>query len=88
MTLEQKRLARQAAWGQKVWHCRGRTDRAAYVTHNTPVVFAQDNNQEPKLVGAPYWKTGFSNGNFHKILYTPSTLKITVGKNWLENQKF
>lgn len=45
-----------------------------------------EGNQPPTLVGRPYWKTSFTahHGRFHKILYTPSSRKIIVGRDWLD----
>ena len=38
----------------------------------------------PKLCGQPYLKTNFQGkGGFQKTLYTPSTLCIEVGADWI-----
>ncbi len=47
-----------------------------------PVVIVEG-NQPPTLCGHPFLKTQFSNGRgFTKTLYTPSTRRIEVGKDW------
>jgi len=40
----------------------------------------------PELVGQPYLKTNFSRGGFSKTLYTPSTLRVEVGAEWLSQR--
>jgi hypothetical protein len=87
LSIHQKRFARWAAKGQEIKLFRGRTDRVGRVRSNTPVYLAENKDQPPILRGAPYWKTGFSNGSFHKVLYTPSSLRIEVGLNWLTKQE-
>ena len=60
----------------------GRSSNSAGVV-NAPILFV-DGVKPPTLEGLPYLKTGFRNGpRFHKILYTPSTLRIEVGKEWV-----
>lgn len=79
--MEFKRAARSYCWGEGRGGGRGRTDRAAYVGHSTPVRYTEGDSA-PEVKGLPYWKTGFRNGSFHKILYTSSTMRIVVGKDW------
>lgn len=80
---ELKRRARAflRAKGAYVHAGRGRTDGPCGIYPSIPVHFL-DGDQEPTLRGLPYWKTGFQNGSFHKVLYTPSTLRVEVGLNW------
>lgn len=49
---------------------------------STPIRL-KDGCQPPVARGLGYWKTGFRNGNFQKILYTPSTLRVVVGLDWI-----
>lgn len=61
---------------------RGRTDRVRTASWTTPVVFV-DGVQPPTLTGEGYWKTAFRGpGGFTKVLYTYSTLRIVVGRDW------
>lgn len=79
---EFKHAARAAVLGTTVYGSRGRTDRPAAVTWQTPVKWIVG-DAAPVVKGLPYWKTGFSNGRgFSKTLYTPSTLRIVVGIDW------
>lgn len=59
--------------------------KAAGVSYAYPIQTVEG-DQPPKLVGKPYWKTNFSahGGRFQKTLYTPSTRRIVVGKDWIE----
>jgi hypothetical protein len=61
----------------------GKSINSASAGNNTPIQVVPGNDP-PKLVGKPYLKTMFKNGSFHKVMYTPSTLKIIVGENWGE----
>lgn len=76
-----RRAARKAVLGTVVHYGRGRTDYPRRVNWSTPVV-AIPGDSAPQVKGAGYWKTGFSNGTFRKVLYTPSTLRVEVGENW------
>jgi len=81
-TLEFRRLAREHCPKIRLGGGRGRTDRATGVSVSTPVETVPGDSP-PRLVGLPYWKTGFRNGaGFSKTLYTPSTLRVVVGENW------
>ena len=63
----------------------GRSRNSAGFGTGTPVEVVPDSDEEPHFVGHPYLKTNFQNkGGFSKILYTPSTLKVVVGKKWIE----
>lgn len=64
------------------WHPRGRTDRCIGSLHSTPIVEV-DGAARPATAGKGYWKTGFRNGAFNRTLYTPSTLRIEVGRDWV-----
>ena len=64
---------------------RGRTDSGVSSLSSTPVN-VEEGEHEPTAKGLGYWKTGFSNHGFHKMLYTPSTLRVSVGREWLRKQ--
>lgn len=80
---EMKRAARRhlIETGAAVHGRRGRTDGPRRCSTSTPVVFV-DGASAPALEGLPYWKTHFRAGNFRKVLYTPSTLHVVVGRGW------
>lgn len=59
----------------------GRSSNRAGFSNSTPIEIV-DGDQPPELVGRPYLMTQFSNGAFSKVLYTPSTLKVIVGRDW------
>lgn len=60
----------------------GRSRNSAGFSNSTPIEFI-DGDSPPELHGRPYLMTSFKNGpNFHKTLYTPSTLKVIVGRDW------
>ena len=84
-TLEFRRAARRTLLGQSASIGHGYNSNMASVNWSTPVKTIPNSEQPPELRGRPYWKTGFRNGSFHKILYTPSTLRIAVGENWKKN---
>lgn len=65
---------------------RGRTDiNAQLINLKSFKITVLKGNEAPFTCGFPYWKTGFTQGNFHKTLYTPSTFKLCVGKEWIDN---
>lgn len=64
----------------------GRSYNSAGIGSGTPINII-DSDSEPKLLGHPYLKTTFRNGNFSKTLYTPSTLRVEVGKDWLKKHE-
>lgn len=80
---EMKRAARRylIETGAAVHGRRGRTDGPRRCSTSTPVIFT-DGCARPSLQGLPYWKSHFRTGNFRKVLYTPSTLHVVVGKDW------
>lgn len=59
----------------------GRSRNRAGFSNSTPIEIV-DGDQPPELVGQPYLMTSFQRGNFRKTLYTPSTLKVIVGRYW------
>lgn len=59
----------------------GRSYNTASFGSNTPII-ELEGNDAPKLCGHPYLKTEFKRKGFSKILYTPSTLHVIVGKDW------
>lgn len=77
------REARRAVMGRQwVGGWRGRTDSRRTSSWNTPVEIV-DGTQSPTLAGLGYWKTTFRGpGGFVKTLYTPSTLRVVVGRDW------
>lgn len=80
--LSARRIARQAAAGQYRSISIGRSRNSAGVSSSTPVeIVAGD--AAPELAGRPYLSTCFRRGNFSRNLYTPSTLRIEVGSDWL-----
>ena len=72
-----RRIARR-----NYWHPRGRTDRCMRSLHSTPIVEV-DGAARPATAGKGYWKTQMRNGRFARTLYTPSTLRIEVGRDWV-----
>jgi hypothetical protein len=78
-------LIASALSGQSVSIQIGRSRNTAGFGSGTPVeIVAGD--APPRLEGRPYLKTTFRNGSFHKVLYTPSTLRAVVGADWLLSQ--
>lgn len=64
---------------------RGMSRNAAGFGTATPVDVIPGNSA-PVLQGLPYLKTTMRNGpRFTKTLYTPSTLRVIVGSEWLAN---
>jgi hypothetical protein len=65
----------------------GRSLNVARFGSRTPVEVVPNSSAPPKLCGQPYLKTRFQNGNnFIKVLYTPSTLHVVVGAEWVAQQ--
>jgi hypothetical protein len=62
---------------------RGRSFNRAGFNATTPITVVAGTDA-PELTGQPYLKTQFKNGAFQKTLYTPSTLAVTVGRQWLD----
>jgi hypothetical protein len=85
MTQETKKLVRNyvRSTNQTKSIAIGMSRNVATVGTSTPIEIIEG-DQPPTLEGRPYLKTQFRNGGFSKTLYTPSTLKVTVGKLWLE----
>jgi hypothetical protein len=80
-------IIRDALAGQRKTIQIGRSRHTAGFGTTTPIDIVAGANP-PKLKGLPYLKTGFSNGRgFHKTLYTPSTLVVEVGAEWLAEQQ-
>jgi hypothetical protein len=78
-------VVRDALKGQRRSISRGRSRNSAGFGTATPVDVIPG-NAAPSLEGLPYLKTTFRNGpRFTKTLYTPSTLRATVGSDWLAN---
>lgn len=66
------------------WFPRGRTDSGRARTRRVPIEVIPG-GQEPKVEGCGYWKTTLRSGpKFSKVLYTPSTLRIEVGLDWIK----
>ena len=59
----------------------GRSSNRAGFSTSTPIAIVEG-DQPPELTGRPYLMTQFRNGNFRKTLYTPSTMKVIVGRDW------
>jgi hypothetical protein len=52
-----------------------------------PIKVIQGSDSIPVLEGSPYLKTNFYGKNgFSKTLYTPSTLEVNVGENWIKSE--
>ena len=81
-SIEVRRMIRAAAWGYYATIRRGRSEHTASVTWSTPIRVVPG-DEPPVLVGEPYLKTHFQRGRFSRTLYTPSTLCIEVGEDWL-----
>ena len=81
-SIEVRRMVRSAAWGYYATIRRGRSEHTASVTWSTPIRVVPG-DEPPVLVGEPYLKTHFQRGRFSRTLYTPSTLCIEVGEDWL-----
>lgn len=75
-----KRIA-NALRGQSASIAIGRSRNVAAFSNSTPIEIV-DGNQPPELVGRPFLLTTFRRGSFSKTLYTPSTLRVIVGKEW------
>ncbi len=61
-------------------------------THDSVPVKLISGATAPRLRGSEYWKTAFSRSypsgkSFSKILYTPSTRRIEVGRVWIERRR-
>ena len=76
-----KRAARRALMGQTRTIQIGRSSNTAGVMSSTEVQIIPGDDP-PKLLGLPCLKTNFKNGSFQKTLYTPSTLRVVVGRDW------
>jgi hypothetical protein len=59
----------------------GRSYNTARFSNSTPIDVVEGDSP-PELVGKPYLMTTFRRGNFSKTLYTPSTLRVVVGRDW------
>lgn len=70
--------------GQKRTIQIGQSRHTAGYNSGTPVKVIPGSSQPPELVGQPYLKTTFRNGVFRRTLYTPSTLGVIVGAQWLD----
>ena len=80
-----KKTIRAAVRGQYRTIARGRSRHSAGAGTGTPIIII-DGDAEPALEGLPYLKTNFRRRGFSKTLYTPSTLKIVVGAEWIARQ--
>jgi len=66
--------------------CIGRSHNSASAGSGTPIIIISGDSP-PALAGLPYLKTNFcGRGGFRKTLYTPSTLRIEVGAEWIAVQ--
>jgi hypothetical protein len=59
----------------------GRSCNSAGFSSSTPIEIIEG-DASPKLVGQPCLSTTFRNGSFTKNMYTPSTLRVVVGRDW------
>lgn len=59
----------------------GRSKNVSGFSNSTPIEVVEGDSP-PELVGQPYLMTTFRRGNFSKTLYTPSTLRVVVGRDW------
>jgi hypothetical protein len=59
----------------------GRSSNVAGFSNSTPIEQV-DGDHAPELVGQPYLSTTFRRGSFSRTLYTPSTLRVVVGRDW------
>jgi hypothetical protein len=75
-----KRIA-DALRGQRVFIVIGRSRNGSGFSNSTPIQIVEG-NQPPELVGRPFLLTTFRRGSFSKTLYTPSTLRVVVGREW------
>ena len=80
--IEVRRLVRATAMGQSSRIQIGRSSRNAGVTWSTPIELVTG-DRPPQLAGKPCLVTNFRRGRFSRTLYTPSTLRIQVGEEWL-----
>jgi hypothetical protein len=80
--IEVRRLVRATAMGQSSRIQIGRSSQEAGVTWSTPIELVAG-DRPPKLAGKPCLVTNFRRGRFSRVLYTPSTLRIQVGEEWL-----
>lgn len=60
--------------------------------HDSVPVVLISGAKAPRLRGSEYWKTAFhrsysSGKSFSKVLYTPSTRRVEVGRVWLERRR-
>jgi hypothetical protein len=78
-----ERSVRRAVRGQTRTIGIGRSVHTAGAGSGTPVEVV-DGAGAPRLEGLPYLKTTFRRRGFSKVLYTYSTLKIVVGRDWKE----
>jgi len=70
------------------WCRRGRTDTPlCYKSLKSTQIYLINGDSPPETRGKGYWKTNFTNGAFSKTLYTPSTLRIEVGIDWIAGAK-
>jgi len=60
----------------------GRSRNTSGMGTQTPIEIIEGNTP-PRLEGQPYLKTTFSRNGFSKTLYTPSSLRVVVGRGWL-----
>ena len=81
-SIEVRRMIRAAAWGYYSTIRIGRSEHTAGVTWSTPIRVIKG-NEPPALVGKPCLVTHYRRGRFSRTLYTPSTLRIEVGEDWL-----
>ena len=84
VTKKQRQAIRIALAGKSRSIQIGRSFNIAGFGTQTPVEVI-DGDSPPVLDGQPYLKTQFRNGAFQKTLYTHSTLRARVGKDWLAN---
>jgi hypothetical protein len=59
----------------------GRSRNVAGFSNSTPVEIIEGDHP-PELIGRPHLATTFRRGSFQRTLYTPSTLRVVVGRNW------
>jgi hypothetical protein len=84
MKATRKQIA-HALRGQTRSISKGRSHNSAAFHTQTPIETVPG-TQAPELLGHPYLKTQFTNGNFSKTLYTYSTLHVVVGEDWQPQQ--
>jgi hypothetical protein len=75
-----KRIS-DALRGQSASIAIGRSQNVAAFSNSTPIEIV-DGDRPPELVGRPFLLTTFRRGAFSKTLYTPSTLRVLVGREW------